>query len=313
MSVFTPLKKAEVQSFLERYDIGQLVGFQGIRDGITNSNFDLTTTAGEFILTLYEQLSVSELTQIQSLQEHAFKQGIPCAHIIPGRSNNLNQTLVSKPAAILQKLEGSIVYPLTSSLCQQIGLTLAQFHLLLKDYDFHRQNPRGMPWMFSIAESLWDYLSDEDAELLREELDYLARFSRLALPAGAIHGDLFPDNVLVANDLIRGIIDFDFACHEVWLFDLCVAVNAWCSDPKGHLDRIKMRDMIAAYNQQRPLTEQENLSIPMMLRATALRFWLSRLYDRYHVVCDDQAFHKDPDEFKHMVIARRQRLSGMQR
>lgn len=313
MSVFTSLHEEEIQAFLGQYDIGDLISFQGIRDGITNSNFYLSTTTGNFILTLYEQLSHADLSEIQHLQLYACEHGFPGAEIICGQSGEFHLSLASKPAAILQKIPGSTNYPITSSLCKKIGVTLAQFHLDCMDLDFNRVNPRGMPWMFSTAQSLLKFLSAKDSKLLSEELDYLSRFSKLSLPSGPIHGDLFPDNVLVEHNKICGIIDFDYACHEVWLFDLCIAVNAWCSDKNGQLNRIRMRDMIAAYNSIRPLTEDENLSIPMMLRAAALRFWLSRLYDRQHVVCDDQSFHKDPQEFRNMLIARRQRLSGMQR
>ena len=157
------------------------------------------------------------------------------------------------------------------------------------------------------------HLAAQDQKILQQELGFLSQYSQLSLPAGAIHADLFPDNVLVKDDVLTGIIDFDLSCHEIYLFDLCICINAWCSMPDGQLDRIRMRDMLTAYVSVRPLTQDENIAIPIMLRATALRFWLSRLNDKIFPAEGELTFNKDPDEFKNILLARRQRLSGMQR
>ncbi|MCK4708020.1 MAG: homoserine kinase, partial [Gammaproteobacteria bacterium] len=298
---------------LTRYHCGELIDFEGIVEGISNSNFYLTTTDGEFILTIYEHIDTPNLAKILSLQKHLNNSNFSCAKIIKTQSGSLFDSVASKPASIVEKLAGTTNYPVTNHLCQQIGQTLAQFHLLTANYEFSIQNQRGSQWISETSTKLMEHLSVQDQVILKQELEYLSRYSQLRLPAGAIHADLFPDNVLVKDDVLTGIIDFDLACHEIYLFDLCICINAWCSQPDGQLDRIRMCDMLTAYISFRPLTEDENIAIPIMLRATALRFWLSRLHDVVFPAVGELTFNKDPEEFKNILLARRQRLSGMQR
>lgn len=313
MSVFTSVCTSDIEQFLKHYHCGELTDFQGIIEGISNSNFHLTATGGEFILTIYEHIETEQLEKILELQDHLHQSGVSCAKIMKTQSGALFNSLANKPASIIEKLPGNTKFSVTNHLCQQIGLTLAQFHLSAVNFDFAIQNPRGAAWISAISTKLMQHLSAKDQKILRQELDFLSRYSQLSLPAGAIHADLFPDNALVKDDILTGIIDFDLACHEVYLFDLCISINAWCSQPDGQLDRILMRDMLTAYSSVRSLTQDENISIPMMLRTTALRFWLSRLNDKIFPADGELTFNKDPDEFKNILLARRQRLSGMQR
>jgi len=313
VSVFTRLSTTEVNAFLKQYNCGDLTGITGIIEGVTNSNYRLTSSSGNFILTVYEQLDELTLNTLHRLQNHLHKHGLHCARVIKNNQGNTFSKLQDKPVALLEQLDGSIAYPISNQLCQQVGLTLARIHLSPAMDDFDRPNPRGFDWLFATARSLINDLPAEDQAILQQELEFLSRFSSLALPAGSIHADLFPDNVLVRDNSISGIIDFDFACNEVYLFDICVAINAWCNKNRGELDRIRMRDLLSAYSSLRPLNQEENLALPMMLRATALRFWLSRLYDHHYVEKKESIQYKDPDEFKRILLNRRKRLSGMQR
>jgi homoserine kinase type II len=313
MSVFTRVDIHDAIEFLARYDCGDFIDLIGIEQGVTNSNYLLKTAQDEYILTVYEQMDRNSLSQIQKLQSYLHDHGIPCARILPNKQGTYTTTLYDKPAALLEKLNGNIDYSISSNLCHEIGLVLAHLHLLSPLEFFSVPNPRGLEWIFSTVQELQFYVTLEDAEILEQELEYLSRFSKLSLPAGAIHADLFPDNVLVQNDKLVGIIDFDYACHEIFLFDIGVCINAWCSNPDGSLNRMFMRDLLSAYVSLRPLNEEENLSIPMMLRVSALRFWLSRLQDLFLVEPQEMIQHKNPDEFKQILIHRRKRLSGMQR
>lgn len=313
MSVFTSVSNDCVSQFLTRFSCGKLISLKGISEGISNSNFNLITTKGKFILTIYEHIDARKLSDILSLQQHLNYSGIVCAAAIKNLQGNLFDSLAGKPASILQKLDGSIHFPITNNLCKQVGKTIAQFHLVAEGYNFNIVNSRGSKWISDISTKLMEHLPDPDQELIHEELDFLSQYSTLALPSGAIHADLFPDNVLVQDDLIVGIIDFDLACVENYLFDICICINAWCSKDNGQLDRFRMRDLLSAYSSVRALSREENLAIPFMLRATALRFWLSRLNDVIFPVDGELTFNKDPDEFKAILLARRQRLSGMQR
>jgi homoserine kinase type II len=313
MSVFSQINRTEVAEFLRGYECGELINFNGIHQGVTNSNFELLTSKGSYILTLYEQHDKNTLLQLHQLQHHLKSNGLKSASIIKNKKYQFSSMLVNKPAAIFEKINGIIDYTITPDLCQQVGLLLASFHLTPGLEFFERRNPRGFDWMFNTAESLMSQIDKNEQLILQQELAFLSRFSELALPAGAIHADLFPDNALVINNQITGIIDFDFACHEVYIFDICICINAWCSKANGELDRLRMRDLLAAYTSLRPLNQDENLAIPMMLRATALRFWLSRLDDILKEHDEDQVQFKNPDEFKNILMARRHRLSGMQR
>ncbi|MDJ0881724.1 MAG: homoserine kinase [Gammaproteobacteria bacterium] len=313
MSVFTRLSCADVKAFLQNYDCGDLIQFDEIIEGVTNSNFRLKTTKGTFILTVYEQLDTATLQSLHDLQNLWHEKGLNCAKVIKNDRLNTLSKLHQKPAALVEHLPGSTHFKISSTLCKQVGLTLARIHLSPQPQDFNRNNPRGFDWMLGMAKRIYHNLSTVDQTILDEELNFLRHFSSLALPAGAIHADFFPDNVLVHEDHIQGFIDLDFACREIYLFDICVAINAWCNDDQGQLNRLLMRDLLTAYTSLRPLNQEENLAIPMMLRATALRFWLSRLYDHIYLEGSEKIQHKDPQEFKNILLNRRNRLSGMQR
>lgn len=313
MSAHTPLGQADLQQILDRYGCGTLNNYRSIYQGVTNSNFEINSSNQALILTLYEDTNLETVLQKVRVQQTLLQQSIPCSQFLDNLQGKFIDEYLGKPITLQRKLAGNINYPINPQLCQQLGTLLARFHLAVLDYSNVPENPRGIPWIYSIADSLEEKLSDEDFAILQQELSYLSRFSQLSLPAGVIHGDLFPDNVLVKESEISAILDFDYACHEVLIFDIGIAINAWCSRVDGSLDRLLMRDFLQAYNQIRPLSEHENLAIPMVLRWTALRFWLSRLHDKLCVEKQADVQHKNPDEFKRILLSRRQRLSGMQR
>ena len=313
MSAHTRLAKAELEQILDGYGCGTLNGYQPIHQGVTNSNFEIVCNTQVLILTLYEQADPTTVLQKVNLQTTLNQHSIPCAQFLENRKGETVDEFLGKPVTLQCKLAGTIGYSITSELCQQVGRLLAQFHLAVADYSDIEQNPRGVEWIYSTVDLLEDRLSDKDYEIVMQELNYLGRFSELSLPAAVVHGDLFPDNVLVEDGQINAILDFDYACREILMFDLGIAINAWCSREDGSLDRLLMRDFLQAYSDIRPLSEHENLSIPMVMRWTALRFWLSRLHDQIMVDQQDDVQHKNADEFKRILLSRRQRLSGMQR
>lgn len=313
MSAHTLLDQSGLEWILDRFGCGTLKRYRPILQGGTNSNFNIDCGGQALILTLHEQADVQTVLQKVRLQQALSQQSIPCSHFFDNQQGTPVDEYLGKPVTLQCKLAGSIDYSITSDLCQQLGALLARFHLAMVDYPDMPLNPRGNPWLYSTADQLEQQLSDEDFEILRQERAYLGRFGELSLPAGIVHGDLFPDNVLVQDSQITAILDFDYACREVLMFDIGIAINAWCSRDDGSLDRLLMRDLLQAYTQVRPLSEHENLAIPMILRWTALRFWLSRLADELNVEQQDNVQHKDADVFKRILLSRRQRLSGMQR
>lgn len=310
MSVFTPLSETTVLSWITQYGF-ELCSIQEIEGGVSNSVYQLNTRQGEKILILYEQLDLASVKQLAQLQQSLYQENIPVARIEIDHQNQSVHELEQKPAIVFELIEGKHPHSINSQLCFSIGQLLARLHC--STISFTRKNPRGIDWINETYRLLKPVVDNQTQTLIEQEFDFLSRFSLMQLPASIIHADLFADNLLVKDNQIVGIIDFDFACHDVSLLDVAIAINAFCSLPDGSLNRLLMRDLLQGYASIKPLSEQENQAIPMMLRFAALRFWLSRLYDSHFPNPARLLLIKPADEFKQILLQRRQRLSGMQR
>lgn len=305
MSVFTVVERDQLIHFLSHYDQGDLVDFQGISAGIENTNYFVNTERGEFVLTLFEELTWDELPYFMQTMAYLADHGIPTARPIAGLDGQYLRELNGKPAALVEKLAGRDIETPTVSQCGTIGRTLAQLHLVSQGLDLHKPNSRGSDWRQTTGQQLLPYLDSEEAVMLEEELTLQANYDQLGLPASVVHADLFRDNALFSGDELTGIIDFYYACNDYLTYDLAVAVNDWCSLPDGQLDADRYQGLMSAYLDVRPLEPQEASCWPLMLRAGALRFWLSRLRD-FHFPKDAVMTHiKDPDQFKRILLARR--------
>jgi homoserine kinase type II len=302
MSVYTSVTQEQLGAFLTLYDQGALVDFSGIEAGVENSNFFVTTERGEFVLTLFEKLTPHELPFFLKLMAHLAERGIPSAHPIADRKGEFLQCLNGKPTALVQRLNGES--PLCPSLhhCRAMGHALARLHLAARDYGEHRDNNRGYAWWLAMREILHSHLDEEDARLLDAELKFQGQDRFAALPRGVIHADLFRDNAMFVGDALTGIIDFYYACNDVLLYDVAITVNDWCSNPDGSLDTVKANALLDAYDSERRLKPIECHAWPVMLRAAALRFWLSRLYDKYFPRPGHITHIKDPDQFKRILL-----------
>ncbi|MDR2014639.1 MAG: homoserine kinase [Azoarcus sp.] len=306
MSVFTLPAEEALTSWLEHYSIGRLVKFEGIAGGIQNSNFFVTTSFGRYVLTLFEDIARAELPYYLHLMAHLARHGLPVPAPVANRDNEYLGTLAGKPAVLVSRLAGaSETYP-DSGHCAQIGSMLAGLHLGGRSYGRRQPNPRGARWRKQTAALLQPRFSADDAALLDAELRFQeqaeADFSRL--PAGAIHGDLFRDNVLWTDGFIGGVIDFYFAGHDALLFDVAVTVNDWCCLPGGALDPVRVDALLVAYHSSRPFTDAERIVWPTMLRAAALRFWLSRAADHALPRKGKLVSVKDPDEYRDILRLR---------
>jgi homoserine kinase type II len=307
MSVYTPVSREQLEAFLSLYDQGRLIDFCGINAGIENSNFFVTTERGEFVLTLFEKLAAFELPFFLNLTAHLAERGVPSAHPIADRSGGFLQRLNGKPASLVRRLSGES--PLVPSVehCGAVGHALARLHLAAQDYSGHRDNDRGYAWWLAVREVLHSFLGEDDARLLDAELKFQNRDRHRNLPSGVIHADLFRDNAMFVGDELTGIIDFYYACNDVLLYDLAITTNDWCSNIDGGLDHLKSGALLKAYDAERRLESPERRAWPTLLRAAALRFWLSRLYDK-HFPRPGQITHvKDPDVFKNILIDRIER------
>jgi len=301
MSVFTTVTPVELRAWLTRYSVGSLVDLQGITAGIENTNYFVTTSQGRYVLTLFEKLKPDELPFYLNLMAHLAGHGIPCPHPIADCANDYLGELNGKPAVLVSFLTGKDLAVVGPAHCSRVGALLASVHLAGQSYGAVMENPRGPRWWTAVMPEILPFLSAGDAALLREEIRFQSQHRQPELPRGPIHADLFRDNVLFHEDAVSGIIDFYFACTDALLYDVAIAVNDWCVDADGTLDASRAEALLEAYRAVRPFAAAERGAWAVMLRAGALRFWVSRLYD-FHLPRPGELTHaKDPDHFRRIL------------
>ena len=316
MAVFTPVSRDELSRWLQSFDLGELLALEGIASGIENSNFFVDTTRGRFVLTLFERLSAQELPFYLGLMKHLAAHDVACPDPVAARDGRLLSPLNGKPAALVTRLAGRARMDPEPAHCALVGHALARMHLAAVDYPGTLPNLRGMAWWVETTPKVLPFLSPAQAELLRDELAAQQRFAAgpayAALPRTAVHADLFRDNVLFdaapdGSPRLGGVIDFYFAGVDSWAFDLAVTVNDWCiDDATGRFDEPRLAALLDAYRAVRLPTDAETEAWPMMLRAAALRFWLSRLFDLHLPRPAQMVTPKDPAEFERILSARRE-------
>lgn len=306
MSVYTVIDASELRAFLGNYDVGDLVSFEGISSGIENTNYFVSTERGEFVLTIFEQHKAKELSFFLDLTAYLSEHDIPCAHPIADNNSRYLEKLKNKPAALVQRLDGKNLEKPNGKHCAQVGLVLAQLHVASRSFEQKRDNTRGPHWWRQAINELQGHISSEDNAILSEEINYQASFARTILPQAIIHADLFRDNVLFHNDKLSGLIDFYYACSDALLYDLAVTINDWCVNTDGSLDEARTTSLVEAYQSVRKLDKNECAAYTVMLRAGALRFWLSRLYDLHFPRKGEMTHTKDPDAFKRILLQHRE-------
>lgn len=298
MSVYTEVGRDDLVAFLSDYAVGELVSYEGISDGIENTNYFVNTEQGQFILTLFEQHKFEELGYFLDVMTFFYQHDIPSAHPAADKQGQYLKTLCGKPAALVMRLSGRGVNTVaTEAQCQRIGDVLGKMHLAGKDFKSKRVTQRGPDWRQKTAEKLMPLLDDESVEILKSELSFQKDYANIDMPFGVTHSDLFRDNALFDGDELQGIIDFYYACDEYLLYDLAVAVNDWCIDENGLIEHKRYQALMHAYLLHRDLTENEQMGWNLALRAAALRFWLSRLLDKHFPREGELTQVKNPDAF----------------
>jgi homoserine kinase type II len=301
MAVYTDVAAEELAAFLSTYEIGDMLSYKGIAEGVENSNFQLHTTAGNFILTLYEKrVAADDVPYFLSLMAHLAARGVRCPQPAKSRGGDVFGTLSGRPAAIINFLEGVWPRRPNAAHCAGVGEALAKMHIAGRDFPLVRKNPlsvKGWRPLFDRSASRADSIQHGLCDLVKRELDHLEAHWPGDLPDGVIHADLFPDNVFFLGDKLSGLIDFPFACNDILAYDVAICLNAWCFEPDHSFNVTKARAFLGAYGRERKLSPAEQAALPLLARGAAVRFLLTRLVDFLDVPSGAMVRPKDPLEY----------------
>lgn len=306
MSVYTHIDDAEMRDFLRDYRIGKFIALQGIAQGITNSNYFLTTTQGRYVLTVFETLTQQELPFFLQLKQYLSQRGVACPMPIARVDGRFDGVLAGKPACLVSCLNGHDTSAASAQQCFNTGAMLARMHLVGADFPLHMDNPRGGVWWHQASRKLLPLLGRDDAVLLQNEIAFADEHSGDGLPSGIIHADLFKDNVLLNGEQVAGFIDFYYACNGNFMYDLAIAVNDWASRADHRLDMALKTAFINGYQSVRRISEAEQAYFPCAQRAACIRFWVSRLLDYHFPQSGEITFIKDPNVFRDLLLDLRQ-------
>jgi len=301
MAVYTDVSADDLTEFLSRYDIGELLSYKGIAEGVENSNFLLHTGAGNFILTLYEKrVAEADLPFFLGLMEHLASRGITCPQPVKNKQGGLLGKIAGRPAAIVTFLDGLWIRKPNAGHCAAVGEAVARLHLAAQDFAMKRPNALSIEsWrpLYEQAKARGDSVRPGLCDEIAKELDTLDKIWPRDLPAGVIHADLFPDNVFFLGDHLSGLIDFYFACTDTLSFDVAICLNAWCFEPDHSYNVTKGRALLKAYSKVRALSAAERAALPVLARGAAMRFLLTRLVDWLAVPDGALVKPKDPLEY----------------
>ena len=301
MAVYTHVSTDSLREFLKAYEMGEVLAFKGIAEGVENSNYFLQTDKGRFILTLYEKrVEEKDVPFFLALMTHLCKRDFPCPNPITNKSGHAQSVLEGRPAALMQFLEGVSIHTSLPKHCAQVGSVLARLHLAARGFSSMRVNTLGMSsWrtLLKVCEKKMDTYPHDVRGELHAVMDELEKDWCSDLPGGIIHADLFTDNVLFRGDKLEGVIDFYFACNDSLAYDLAVCMNAWCFTPEWEFAPNNARALLDGYQQVRTLQKDEIDALPLLCRGAAMRFALTRLHDWIYHVDGSLVLPKDPMEY----------------
>jgi len=301
MAVYTDVSAEDLAAFIAGYDLGELLSYKGIAEGVENSNFLLHTAAGHFILTLYEKrVAASDLPFFLALMEHLASRGIVCPQPVKNRKGKTLGLVAGRPAAIVTFLDGLWIRRPDARHCAAVGEALAKLHLA--GADFHPTRPNALSlagWrtLYAHCSARADEVQPGLKSIIESELAALEKSWPRALPQGVIHADLFPDNVFFLGDRLSGLIDFYFACTDTLAYDIAICLNAWCFETDYSYNVTKGRALLQGYAKVRRMSDAELEAMPVLARGAALRFLLTRLVDWLDVPPGAMVRPKSPQEY----------------
>ena len=301
MAVYTDVSAEDLADFLADYDLGELLSYKGIAEGVENSNFLVHTTAGYFILTLYEKrVAPEDIPFFLALMEHLAARGLTCPQPVKNQTGDMLGWIAGRPAALVTFLDGMWIRRPTASHCAALGEALAQLHLAGADFPMRRRNALsadGWRPLYVASAAGADTVQPGLREAIEKELTLLEGAWPSGLPEGIIHADLFPDNVFFLGEKLSGLIDFYFACTDTLTYDIAICLNAWCFEPDHAYNVTKGRALLQGYVAARPLSIEERVALPLLSRGACLRFLLTRLVDWLNVPPGALVRPKDPLEY----------------
>ena len=301
MAVYTDVSAEDLADFLADYDLGELLSYKGIAEGVENSNFLVHTTAGYFILTLYEKrVAPEDIPFFLALMEHLAARGLTCPQPVKNQTGDMLGWIAGRPAALVTFLDGMWIRRPTASHCAALGEALAQLHLAGTDFPMRRRNALsadGWRPLYVASAAGADTVQPGLREAIEKELTLLEGAWPSGLPEGVIHADLFPDNVFFLGEKLSGLIDFYFACTDTLTHDIAICLNAWCFEPDHAYNVTKGRALLQGYVAARPLSIEERVALPLLSRGACLRFLLTRLVDWLNVPPGALVRPKDPLEY----------------
>lgn len=300
MSVYTPIYHQQLQDFLNLYSLGNLIEFSGIQAGIENTNYRVFSSEGDFILTIFETISIQELPCYLNLLEHLSQSSFPAPKPQLSKANQFIHKLQGKPAVFFNCLPGQSIDSPSITECSAIGEYLAKLHSVSQSSGFDKPNLKGLTGCQQVFNDLKHSLSSENSRLLSSELKFQISHPLPDLPRGVIHADLFKDNVLFNQGSVSAILDFYNACRDYYLFDIAITCNDWCVD-KGRVNQQKIQALLLGYQKIRPLTQDEKKHFIVFLRRAALRFWLSRVEHQLNPKEGELTLSKDPLVFRSVL------------
>ena len=302
MAVYTQISIDELNLFLSKYNIDKINEFSGIKGGTSNSNYLLTADNKKFILTIFEERTNQEnLPFYFDLMNHLNAHDIKCPEVIKDKQGNFSNSIKQKHAVITSFLTGSSLEKIKPIHCSNLGLTIAKMHNASEKLNIKRENELGFDKLGIIIEKLKTYkkhIDDEKLKFIEDEFLFLSREINKDLPSGIIHADLFPDNIFFEENNLTGIIDFYFSCNDFYAYEIAICLNAWCfEDSNNEFNPTKAKYLLGSYNQERKFSNEEVEALPLLARASALRYLLTRLLDFYSHEDSDLILKKDPNEY----------------
>jgi homoserine kinase type II len=305
MSVYSAVTHAQLEQFFSHYSLGEVWDFEGIEDGIDNTNYFVRTSKGEFVLTLFESVSADDLPHFINLLTYLGKNNLPCPSPRLDKQSRPVRLLNNKQAAVFNRIPGSAALTPSIAHCHEIGLHLGRLHRLTQAYVFPIKSNHDLCWCKAMFNKIDSHLSVTDRALINDELNFQAKHGTVNLPWGVIHGDLFRDNVLFLGEQLSGLLDFYSAGTGSLLLDIAITANDWCLE-NGAINSGKLAALLSAYEIARPLEPSEKPHWPVQLRAAALRYWLSRLAHQVYPRAGAITQQKDPLIFRQILLQHRQ-------